>query len=100
MERVMEIVTPLCVHAIAALHTALYDTGIVQITFGYKYQFPPEFVPERLHFFTQLSEKVLRTVVYKRMNSVQPETIEVIVPEPHDSVVDEEPSYLITALVV
>src|SRR3954452_17305742 len=96
----MKIVAPLCVHAISALIAALHDARIIQIALSNQYQVPPEFLTERLYFFTELSEKVPGTVVHQRMDRIQPQTVEVIVPEPHESVVDEEPAYLITAPIV
>jgi hypothetical protein len=100
VERVVKVVTPLCVDAVAVGLARPDHCRVVQVALGNEHQMAAEDVFERVDLLGQLLEEVPRRGVDERVNGVEPQAVEVVVAEPHRRVVAEEPAHLVAAGVI
>ena len=91
----MEIVRPLGVDAVAAVLPGAHDPRIVEVAFGDQHPGTAGLALQRIHLGRQLLQDVHRRGVHDGVDGVDPEPVQVIVPQPHERVVAEEPAHLV-----
>jgi hypothetical protein len=95
VEGVVEVVGPLGVEAVAADLAGTDQPGVVQVALGDEHEVTAKLGLERVYLLGQLLEDMHRRGVDDGVDGVDPEAVEVVVPQPHERVVAEEASDLV-----
>ncbi len=90
MQRVVEVVVPLRVEAVAARVARRDEARVVQVALGHDPEGAAERGAEHLHALGQLLEEVDGRVVDDRVHGVEAKSIDMVIAEPHRRVVEEE----------
>ena len=88
MHRVMKIVAPDGVETVTGRSLA-NKRGIVGVRLGDDQDLAPKFASQRLHVLLDFRQDVLRGLVVNRLDSIEPQAIEVIFADPIKRIVDE-----------
>ena len=85
---VVEVVAPLCVHAVAADLGGRDHLRVVQVGLGDQRDRPSEFLCEGVTAVGEFGEDVRVTGVGERVDGIETEAVDVVVAHPHQGVVD------------
>src|SRR4029453_5869554 len=96
MQRVVEIVAPLGVDAVAADLPWTDNSRVVEIALGDKCQVTARLRLKLGPFTSQLFEKMYRRSINDGVHGVNAQSVEVVVFEPHQRIVTKESTYFIT----
>ena len=99
-QRVMKVIAPLRIQPIPIGLTRAHNPRIVQVALGNQVKLLRQRGAQPLHLARKLLQKVHRRQVEKRMDRVEPQPVAVVLPQPHQRVIDKKPPYLIAALAV
>jgi len=100
VHRMMEVIAPLGGQPVAAGFPRGDQPGIVGVGFGDQHQLAVQPGRQRLHLGREFFEKVQGPVIFQRVHRVQPEPVQVVIPQPHQRVADQErPDLIRTRLV-
>ena len=99
-ERVVEVVAPLRVHAIAERLARADHARIVEVALGDKIEILAQCCSEPFHLKRQLLHKVHRGKIDKRMHRIEAQAVAVIVLEPHRRIVTEESPHFIASRLI
>src|SRR5690606_18859143 len=97
MQGVMKLVVPLRIEALPASFRRLHHARIIGVTFGDYHQLASQPHTQSRHLRRQLLQKCKGRGIYEAVRSVHPESIHAVVAQPHQGVIDEEASDVITA---
>src|SRR5579872_875135 len=100
MHCVMKVVAPLRVNAIPSLRGRVQYANIIQIAFGDQMDLPAEPLRQIAGGALQLGEKMPRPEIEDPVNRIEPQSVEMIVLQPVQSVFDEKSPDLIAACTV
>src|SRR5581483_7619843 len=96
----MEVVAPLRVHAVAVRLAWAHKLRIVEVAFGDEDEPATDRRADALDLRRELLHEVHGRAVDELVRGVQAETIDVVVLQPHEGVVAEEPADLIASALV
>ena len=99
-ERMMKIVAPLRVHAVAVRFARTHELRIVQVALRDQHEPAPKRCTEPLHLRGELLHEVDCGAINVLVRRVEPQTVNVIVPQPHHRVVAEKPANLVASTFV
>src|SRR5712671_1402972 len=100
IQRVMEIVTPLRTQAVTTEFGSPHELRIVEVAFGDQYEAAAAFLFEQRDFAGKLLEKMDRRQVNDCVHRIDPQSIEMIIAQPHERVVAEEAAHFVAATFV
>src|SRR5579883_660102 len=93
----VEIVAPLRAYAVAADLAVADNTRVVQIALGNQHKISAQFGFEPSGFGRQLFQNMGGRNVDIGMDGIEPQTIHVVIPHPHESVIAEKAANLVGA---
>jgi hypothetical protein len=97
---VVDVVGPHGVEPEAARRQRAHDAGVVALELGGEHQGPPGGAGQFVDLEAELLEEVHRGRVDDGVDGVEPQTIDVVVPQPVQRVVDDEPADLVALATV
>ena len=100
VQRVVEVVGPLRVHAQPVGLARADHARVVEVTLGDREQRPAELGGQGADLLGDLRQDVEGGGVDDRVDGVEAKAVAVVVPQPHQRVVDHEPAHLVRARVV
>src|SRR5882724_3414844 len=96
MQCVVEIVTPLGVHTIAADFSRSYDPWVIEIALRDERQLTIRLCLKVGNLTSQLFEKMDCRGIKNSVHGIDAQSVKMIVPEPHQCVVAKKTSYFVT----
>ena len=97
MQRMMPLVRPGRVQAVAARVPAADEAGVAAVALGDQEQRAAQVRGERVHLDGERLQDVGRRLVGDGVHGVQPQPVAVIIAQPHQRVVDDEAPHLVAA---
>ena len=95
VQRVVDVVVPLGVEAVAVGISRGDEPRIVEIGLGDQRERPRQMRGERVHLGRHLFEHVRGAVIHQRVYGIQPQPVRVVVPQPRQRAVDDIASYAV-----
>lgn len=96
----MKIIIPLRIESKAVCFAAGDEAGIIQIAFGDQYKAAAEVRGERFDFECKVLEEVGGRIIKKRVNGIEPQSIEMVMSQPHERVIRKKASNFVAVLVI
>ena len=94
MQRVVPIVGPRGVHPEAAELGRPHEAGVVEVAFRHQEQGPADRGSQDVDLVGQLFEDVARGLIEDGVHRVETEPVAVVIPQPHQGVVEHEAAHL------
>src|SRR6185437_2469246 len=93
-KRMMKVIAPLRVHTVSVRLERTHKLRIVEVALGNQHEHPADRSTQALHLCRDLLHEVHRRTVDELMRCVEPQAIDVVVLQPHQRIVAEEPANL------
>ena len=97
VQGVVKIIRPVRVEPVAAARRGVHQPRIVQIALRDQHEAAIELLAQSPHRGGELFENVRRLEAEDGVHRVEPQSVEAVVAQPHERVVDDEAAHLVAA---